>query len=434
MQYQNLEAMKVLVSAFTCWPCEISEPGVAWRFVSHWLKDHEVWLLTQSAPGPLKRLNQYIKDNSIGNLHVCHFPGISPDLEKLEKFVNFYYAFWQRNIIFLAKNLHRKHKFDLIHHVTFSRYYEGSSLVNLGIPFIWGPLGAGERPPTQLLKRLPIKFQAKFFVRKIYQSLMESSPFLRNTAKKSSIAFATSKDTLNRIKHLGAGNSYLMPQVTFSRDRINELKSYCSTPSDGCLKIISIGRLLYWKGFHFGLYVVAELVKRGIPVEYSIVNDGPMLSFLKKLSSSLNIETNVIFHGKISNYNRVLEMIGTAHALLHPAIHEAFGNVCLEALAIGKPVVCLDVGGPAMQVDSSSGYVATSVKDVDVLIKSMADFLERIFADRCFYNKLCFDAHNRVINSFCGETEFPRFDKLVNECFLNRQINHCDFNVNNCQN
>ena len=37
------------------------------------------------------------------------------------------------------------------------------------------------------------------------------------------------------------------------------------------------------------------------------------------------------------------------------ALHEAFGNVILEAMAAGKPVVCLDLGGPAMQVTDETG-------------------------------------------------------------------------------
>ncbi len=385
---------------------------MAWRFISYWLKNHEVWLLTQSAPGPLKRINEFISKNSIENLHLIHFPGFSPDLEALEPYVNLYYPLWQRNVFYLAKKLHKQHKFDFVHHVTFSRYYEGSSLVKLGIPFVWGPLGAGENPPCHLLEGLPLKFQTKFWVRRFAQSLMERSPFLRSTAKKSAISFATTQETLERIKKLGAQNSFLFPQITFSRSRITELREFSALPSSGFLHLISVGRLMYWKGFHFGLYVVSELVKRGIPVKYSIVNDGPMMSFLQNLTQQLQISENVIFHGKIERYEEVLRMIGRSHFLIHPAIHEAFGNVCLESLAIGKPVVCLDIGGPATQVTKECGFAAP-IKNNEDMILSIADFLEKSVKDNGFYHNLSNNSYKQVQKHFSIESLMPAFEKMV---------------------
>jgi len=51
----------------------------------------------------------------------------------------------------------------------------------------------------------------------------------------------------------------------------------------------------------------------------------------------------------------VYEEISRAHALLHPALHEAFGQVCLESLALGVPVICLNWGGPGLIVDEATG-------------------------------------------------------------------------------
>ncbi len=43
--------------------------------------------------------------------------------------------------------------------------------------------------------------------------------------------------------------------------------------------------------------------------------------------------------------------------MVHPALHEAFGISCLEALAAGRPVICLNCGGPALQVTPEVGFV-----------------------------------------------------------------------------
>ena len=42
--------------------------------------------------------------------------------------------------------------------------------------------------------------------------------------------------------------------------------------------------------------------------------------------------------------------------LVHPSLHESGGLVCVEAMATGRPVICLDLGGPAVQVTAETGF------------------------------------------------------------------------------
>ncbi|MGB3544522.1 glycosyltransferase family 4 protein, partial [Rubrivirga sp.] len=58
---------------------------------------------------------------------------------------------------------------------------------------------------------------------------------------------------------------------------------------------------------------------------------------------------------------RVLELVAGAHALLHPSLHDSGGFVTLEAMAARLPVVCLDLGGPAMQVTPETGIAVPAV-------------------------------------------------------------------------
>lgn len=49
-------------------------------------------------------------------------------------------------------------------------------------------------------------------------------------------------------------------------------------------------------------------------------------------------------------------MLGECHVLVHPSLHDSGGWVCLEAMAAGRPVLCLDLGGPATQVTEETGF------------------------------------------------------------------------------
>ena len=41
--------MKVLLSTYSCFPCQTSEPGNAWRAINEALKEHEVWAVIADA-------------------------------------------------------------------------------------------------------------------------------------------------------------------------------------------------------------------------------------------------------------------------------------------------------------------------------------------------------------------------------------------------
>ena len=66
---------------------------------------------------------------------------------------------------------------------------------------------------------------------------------------------------------------------------------------------------------------------------------------------------------------------------MHPALHEGFGNVCLEALAAARPVACLDIGGPASQITPETGFAASATNPVEAMA-ALANFLEKIDRDR----------------------------------------------------
>ncbi len=76
----------------------------------------------------------------------------------------------------------------------------------------------------------------------------------------------------------------------------------------------------------------------------------------------------------------VYDKLAQADVLVHPAVHEAFGNVCLEALAAGRPVICLDAGGPGLQVTEECGFKAPVVS-LRQALQSMADAMAQLYRD-----------------------------------------------------
>lgn len=76
---------------------------------------------------------------------------------------------------------------------------------------------------------------------------------------------------------------------------------------------------------------------------------------LERLTQYLNISKQVKFLGNLSR-EHTWSNIQDCHVLIHPSLHESGGFVCLEAMAAGRPVICLDLGGPAVQVTEETGF------------------------------------------------------------------------------
>jgi glycosyltransferase involved in cell wall biosynthesis len=113
-----------------------------------------------------------------------------------------------------------------------------------------------------------------------------------------------------------------------------------------------MGNLLHLKGFHLGLRAFAE---SGLSdIEYWILGDGPERGHLRLLAEELGISGRVKFWGRVPR-EEALRKLSECHILVHPSLHDSGGWVCLEAMAAGRPVICLDLGGPTMQVTEDAG-------------------------------------------------------------------------------
>jgi len=125
----------------------------------------------------------------------------------------------------------------------------------------------------------------------------------------------------------------------------------------------------------------------------------------------------VRFFGHLPSYAAVLEKLAQSHVLIHPALHEGFGNVCLEALAAGRPVVCLDIGGPASQVTPETGFAAQATTPVEA-VEAMASFLKGIADDRARLAIMSANARARVREKFTMRTMGAQLNNLYQQAIM----------------
>ena len=345
--------MKVLLSAYSCEPGKGSERGVGWNVAKAVAQHHEVWVLTR--PDESKAaIEAELKRNPIPNLHFVYFtlPFWRDSLRWGQSgAMQLHYYLWQIQAYFVAKKLHREIGFDIAHHVTFVRYSVPSLLSLLPIPFIWGPVGGGESAPAQFWADFNHKNKLYENLRQIWRGIGELDPLTRLTAKKSTVAYATTRDTAEKLSKLGAFNIKQASETGISQAEIEQLNQ-CPPPSGNPVRFINVARLLHWKGIYLGLRAFAQA---NLPdAQYWVVGAGPERDKLEALAKELKIADQVTFFGLIDR-EEVLFRLGQSSALVHPSLHDSGGWVPLEAMASGRPILCLDLGGPGQTVTPDIG-------------------------------------------------------------------------------
>jgi glycosyltransferase involved in cell wall biosynthesis len=131
------------------------------------------------------------------------------------------------------------------------------------------------------------------------------------------------------------------------------------------------------KGIGFLLEAARDLLAREAGIRFVIAGDGPKRAELESKARELRLGSRVMFLGYRQD---IPELISSFDAYVLPSLWEGLPLALIEALAIGKPIVCTRVGGnPEIVEDGVNGFVVPP-RDSGAL----ADALLRLFQDRSF--------------------------------------------------
>jgi len=398
------------MSAYACEPNKGSEPADGWNWALQMSRWHELWVLTRANNRATIESAPLAADP--GALHWVYYdlPRWASFWKRGSRGIQAYYYLWQMAAWRVGARLHRDIGFDLLHHVTFGKYWVPSYLGLLPLKSILGPLGGGESTPPALAASLGRR--GRWFERKrdLAQTLARLDPVLRVTMRRARIVAATTEESKRAIEQLGASHVVVEPQFGLND---KELKFFAGFPArtEPPFRLISIGRLLHWKGFHLGLEAFARFNRVCPDSQYWVVSSGPEAGALKQLAADLGIAHCVTFWGRLPELADVYGKLAQADVLVHPALHEAFGNVCLEALAAGRPVICLDAGGPSLQVTNECGFKAPVVS-LEQTLNTMAEAMTVLYRDRDLRLRMGAAARERARSHFHWARKAERMNAL----------------------
>jgi glycosyltransferase involved in cell wall biosynthesis len=139
--------------------------------------------------------------------------------------------------------------------------------------------------------------------------------------------------------------------------------------------ILTVAGLIKRKGVDVILRALARLSAE-FDFQFVVCGEGREAAALKRLSSQLGLADRVRFVGQVSR-REIPKYFAACDVFVLASHMEAAGNVLLEAMASGRPVVCTDSGGPPEYV--RDGVTGVVVPPGDAA--AMAGALGRLLAD-----------------------------------------------------
>lgn len=151
---------------------------------------------------------------------------------------------------------------------------------------------------------------------------------------------------------------------------------------------VTIGNLIHRKRFDLTIKAFAMCFKGQEHIKLKIIGDGELAESLKSMVDDLGISSQVLFMGRLSRTDVVIEL-QKSDVFVLPSDFETFGVVYIEAMACGLPVIGTKNGGADDIITSSDGYLV-NVDSVDELKEAMLkccqiyqSFDKKQIADNC---------------------------------------------------
>jgi glycosyltransferase involved in cell wall biosynthesis len=353
--------MKVLIAAIACHPIAGSEAYVGWQAVSALRREHQLCVMTSlwCREAIEKAVSMEEGWETVRFVYVDEKRGEKPChpnrlIARLHSWID--YRRWCKDAGEIARELIKQEHFDLAHHVTYASWRMGSPLAGLGIPWIWGPIGGGERFPRRLAGILsPVALCFEIF-RSLSTKMAMYSRVVRRAVRDASLILPNNTETENLLLRLGAKSLKMrrLAQSFIPEERLERLKRLERiTPREcGELRCVAGGNLEGRKGVAIALRSLALLAVEGIPFQYTYLGRGPELAHLKALADRLGIAERVNFVDSLSG-DEYVQALKSSHVYLLPSLRESLGITQMEAMSAGCVPVVADCGGPGLMSEAA---------------------------------------------------------------------------------
>ncbi|MCD2324343.1 glycosyltransferase [Sphingomonas sp. IC-56] len=138
------------------------------------------------------------------------------------------------------------------------------------------------------------------------------------------------------------------------------------------IRLVAAGRLVPAKGFDTLIEAAALLARQGVPFTLAIHGEGPLREDLQQRIATHGLEDRVTLPGQTADLPAAFR---EADLLVSSSRREGFGNVLIEAMAEGLPVLATRAGGPETFINSDVNGFLVQPDDAPALAQAIQALL-----------------------------------------------------------
>ena len=406
------QPMKVLLIAYACEPNRGSEPGTGWNMALGLAARHEITVATRANNrAAVEAALADMPDSKRPKFLYLDPPAWTLRL-KARKIMptQMFYFFWQKAV---AKHLrHSGGRFDILHQLTFNSF-EVPPFAFAATPGfkIWGPVGGGQTAPNGLLRAFSPIDRLKEIWRCCRVTFSSMTPWVREALGIADMVLFANRETSRLLGKHYKGKCEMMIDVGVDTEKFHSSSS--RSHQDKGVTFLAAGRLEARKGFSLLIDAFALLAPEYPDARLRIVGGGPERRRLERQITARGLADAVMLTGAVG-HDDMRHEFESADVFVFPSLRDTSGAVVLEAMALGLPVICIDLQGAAIMVSDDCGLKIRPGCYANTL-DSLRDALARLADDPEERQQLGENARVRAMEAFSWEEKFARMLGIYDE-------------------
>jgi len=394
---------KVLLIAPACDGEDVGEAWVAAQWAKRLAGTTELTLLTTYKRGhtpmsrqlPGTRVIEWREPPLVGRFERFNsllFPGYWPFLWGARR--------WIRRALASGE------RFDVVHQVAPIAMRYPSPGAGLGIPFVMGPVGGSLTSPPGFA---PEEGATSWYqrLRALDAWRMRHDRALRRTYESADVVVGVADYVRTFLADLRLKRFEIMSETAVQAVHDPVDRSMRTGP----VRLLHVGRIVRTKGLRDVIRAMAQL--RDLDVVLDVLGDGNDRAACEELIAELGLGERITLHGAVPR-STVDEFYERADVFVFPSYREPGGNVSLEAMSWGLPVIVCRVGGPGANVDESCAISLDAV-DPQQLAADCAAAVRELVTDRPRRLRMGEAGREHVLRRHLWEQRIAQMERLYEE-------------------
>ncbi|MEZ0486586.1 glycosyltransferase family 4 protein [Fibrella aquatica] len=370
--------LTILLSAYACLPNRGSEEGNGWHYAT---------LLSRRGIQTHCITREEFRSEIEPALAEGHYPNLTVHYITMPAWLDraygnllgmyTHYIYWQWQASQLARELDKREHFDLVHHVTYSSLQLGSFMYRVGKPFIFGPVGGGQRVPKSMKQYLGGYYSREVMRDGASWLFQRLNPGYYQTMRQADLVLISNADTLKLARQSRPDKPIEQVLDSGIGEEFTSLGPLERSANPPVMNLLWVGRLLPRKALELSIHAFSR-VNPELPIRLTIVGgQGQIADQVTTYLTRYKVTDRVKWVGHVS-YDEVRQYYQQSDAFLFTSLRDSCPTQVTEAMAYSMPVITLAIHGQAELVDGTNG-IKVAVNDPEQVVNDLAKAIEWLY-------------------------------------------------------